>query len=784
MIPQMSQVSDKAMAYKIQLERPPATAVELWHLVNAMWGVKIADAKKCSEHVSPFHAFSDAYFAKDPNWALWYGSRGCLAGDSLITVNRAGNSVKRRMDRFVPRFNNTMVELEGQLAGGRAYRTDIQTKVQRADGEYARLGVVGTAYSSGVKHTYELVTETGRKIRATAEHPFATADGFIPLGELTVGSSVLVNRGKSTSGRRAKQRYARVMAKYHPQATKGQYWVHRLVVEAQLNQMAVEDYLELLNTDPHAVVVLQFLPEGMHVHHLNGDPLDNRAENLLPMTEQQHHQLHADSGKTSHVLDRIGEERIADIRSHGPEPTYDLTMANGPNNYIANGFVVHNTGKSYMLATLALTKAVILEINVTLLGGSMAQSVNVREHVDSLLRKPNAPRFAVANHISTEILFNNGNWIRPLPASQTTVRGPHPHATMLDEIDEMEKKIYDAAQGQAMALPNHLGIEIPEMTVASSTWQNPSGTFTDVMREARSKGLPIHSWCWREVIRNAQQPHGWMDPGFIERKRASVPAEMFRVEYELGEPSGEARAFDLEAVNHTFTQMDPQQEFHRGNDDEWVFEAPEPGGVYAAGADWAKERDKTVLVVQRTDVTPWKLVYVRIFNKRPWPYMIGEFNSLVSRYSAVSAHDATGLGNVVHDMVDERTIKVVMVGQDRTKLLTEYIAALEQGRYTMARNTPLYAAHADTTVDDVFGAARWNTHLADEVAACAIAHRAATRMAGPSAGEIVKRSNERPVWLQKVDPKSNSSDDSFEYVYDTGVVSVSQGSDDVGVFWL
>ena len=1030
MIPQMSQVSDKAMAYKIQLERPPATAVELWHLVNAMWGVKIPDQKKCSEHVSPFHAFSDAYFAKDPNWALWYGSRGCLAGDSLITVNRAGNSVKRRMDRFVPRFNNTMVELEGQLAGGRAYRTDIQTKVQRADGEYARLGVVGTAYSSGVKHTYELVTETGRKIRATAEHPFATADGFIPLGELTVGSSVLVNRGKSTSGRRAKQRYARVMAKYHPQATKGQYWVHRLVVEAQLNQMAVEDYLELLNTDPHAVVVLQFLPEGMHVHHLNGDPLDNRAENLLPMTEQQHHQLHADSGKTSHVLDRIGEERIADIRSHGPEPTYDLTMANGPNNYIANGFVVHNTGKSYMLATLALTKAVILEINVTLLGGSMAQSVNVREHVDSLLRKPNAPRFAVANHISTEILFNNGNWIRPLPASQTTVRGPHPHATMLDEIDEMEKKIYDAAQGQAMALPNHLGIEIPEMTVASSTWQNPAGcvavgtkvttasgevnieqvtpgdqvltrygyrevlhshdmglqptvevtfaagnrlvctpwhpvwtdsdgwvradslapgalaclvlpvtqpahqllstpfaepdglvasaaeapgltvgpansrstgvvggsghglqmsrvdaslhpaqvvddqtfadgavqllvdptvrqvralgltaavlhpvaavveaarpqhavvgvevegftfvgdevvgvhtgmvrptwdltvagaheyvaagvlthnTFTDVMREARSKGLPIHSWCWREVIRNAQQPHGWMDPGFIERKRASVPAEMFRVEYELGEPSGEARAFDLEAVNHTFTQMDPQQEFHRGNDDEWVFEAPEPGGVYAAGADWAKERDKTVLVVQRTDVTPWKLVYVRIFNKRPWPYMIGEFNSLVSCYSAVSAHDATGLGNVVHDMVDERTIKVVMVGQDRTKLLTEYIAALEQGRYTMARNTPLYAAHADTTVDDVFGAARWNTHLADEVAACAIAHRAATRMAGPSAGEIVKRSNERPVWLQKVDPKSNSNDDSFEYVYDTGVVSVSQGSDDVGVFWL
>lgn len=70
------------------------------------------------------------------------------------------------------------------------------------------------------------------------------------------------------------------------------------------------------------------------------------------------------------------------------------------------------------------------------------------------------------------------------------------------------------------------------------------------------------------------------------------------------------------------------------------------------------------------------------------------------------------------------------------------------------------------------------------MAACAIAHRAATRMAGPSSGEIIKRSNERPAWLEKVDPKTQTRDDSFEYISDTGVVSVSGGQDDVGVFWL
>lgn len=441
------------------------------------------------------------------------------------------------------------------------------------------------------------------------------------------------------------------------------------------------------------------------------------------------------------------------------------------------------TGKSYMLALLALTKAVTLEINVTLLGGSMAQSVNVREHVDSLLRKPNAPRFAVVNQIATEVLFTNGNWIRPLPASQTTVRGPHPGMTCLDEIDEMEKSIYDAAQGQAMALPNPRGIKIPEMTVASSTWQNPNGTFTQVMREARDRGQPIYSWCWREVVKTDKNPSGWMDEAFIMRKKASVPAEMFRVEYELGEPAGEARAFDLEKVNETFSRnWDPIEEFHRGNDDEWIFEKAMPSGTYAAGADWAKERDMTVIVVQRTDVIPWRTVYIRRFNKRPWPVMIEAFNDVVKRYQAVSAHDATGLGNVVHDMVDERTIKVVMSGKDRTLMLTDYINAVERGFYSMPRNTPLYSAHADTTVEEVFGGGSWKAHLADEVAACAIAHRAATRIPPPTYGEIIKKSNQRPKWIEAVDPTPPKQ--SVEILDDMGVVTVRDYDGDVGVFWL
>lgn len=443
------------------------------------------------------------------------------------------------------------------------------------------------------------------------------------------------------------------------------------------------------------------------------------------------------------------------------------------------------TGKSYMLALLALTKAAVLDVNVTLLGGSMAQSINVREHVDKLLRAPNAPRYALAKPpTATEVQFSHGNWIRPIPASQTTVRGPHPTLTCLDEIDEMEWAIYKAAQGQAMALPNAYGEVVPEMTVASSTWQNPAGTFFKVITDARDKGLPVRTWCYKEVLRTADTPDGWMAEEFIERKRLTVPAEMFKIEYELGEPSGESLAFDIGSLNDCVVDVEPVVADVSDHDSRFVYEQPVKHGAYAAGADWAKEKDFTVFTVVRTDVAPWRVVYVRKLNRRPWPYMIGQFNNLVNRYQAVSAHDATGLGNVVNDLVDARTSKVVMVGRDRTKLLTEYINAVERGAYALPAKGPLVPALRTVTVGEVFGSGDWKSHLADEMASAAIAHRAAARQAQPTYGSIVEREGEtRTKWMRHVDGATRK--DSAEWVSEVmGEVTVVDEDPQVGVVWL
>jgi replicative DNA helicase len=46
------------------------------------------------------------------------------------------------------------------------------------------------AFPSGVKDVYELTLASGRKIKATANHPFLTYDGWMPLGELVPGARI------------------------------------------------------------------------------------------------------------------------------------------------------------------------------------------------------------------------------------------------------------------------------------------------------------------------------------------------------------------------------------------------------------------------------------------------------------------------------------------------------------------------------------------------------------------------------------------------------------------
>ena len=300
----------------------------------------------------------------------------------------------------------------------------------------------------------------------------------------------------------------------------------------------------------------------------------------------------------------------------GREPNYAVWYAS------------RGSGKSLALAVLGLTKAFVRDIDVTILGGSMTQSLNVREHMRKLMAHSNAPVYAMQKDQATLIQMSTGKAIKPLPASQTTVRGPHPPLQLLDEVDEMDWDIYNASLGQAMEQLNTHGEVVNEYIVASSTWQNPEGTFTQVIETARERGLPVFTWCWRELL----QPHGWMSQRFIDNKRQTVSAQMWHTEYDLNEPSAGSRALDLDKVEKYFVEYPKTiSELHQGNGDHdvYVWEQPQVNGLYAVGADWAKEQDKTVIAVMRYDVKPHRLVKLIRINRRPWPVMIDLYNKAI-----------------------------------------------------------------------------------------------------------------------------------------------------------
>jgi hypothetical protein len=371
-------------------------------------------------------------------------------------------------------------------------------------------------------------------------------------------------------------------------------------------------------------------------------------------------------------------------------------------------------GKSRTLAYLTLTEAFVLGANVSLLGGSLEQSKNVHDAMQEGLDAPLAPGYLLEHYGPSEMKLKNKARVRPLTASQKTVRGPHPQRLRLDEIDEMDIGILDSAMGQPMKSKG-----IDSQTVMSSTHQYADKTMYEILQRAVENDWPVYQWCYKEA---ANPIDGWLTEEMIARKRQEVSATMFAVEYDLQEPAVGTRAIDTESIEKMFFLPVVKSPSMRsdGAMEDHTFEEPTRSGDYVTAADWAKERDYTVISTWRTDCHPWELVRYRRGNRRPWPVMVGWFNDIFAAYGGKAIHDGTGVGNVVNDYIDSRSIPFIMSGRQRSEMLTEYIAAVERGDLVAPRIESAYTAHKYASVEDVYNTTK-EAHLPDEMCSFALA---------------------------------------------------------------
>lgn len=368
-------------------------------------------------------------------------------------------------------------------------------------------------------------------------------------------------------------------------------------------------------------------------------------------------------------------------------------------------------GKTTLLAVLGHLEMIYLGAEVVILGGSGQQSERVHQAQDQFWMHPQAPR-ALLRRDSTKYetwLTNYGHSIA-LTASTRSARGPHPSRLRLDEVDEMDLGILDAAMGQTMVQRG-----IPAQTVMSSTHQYPDKTMTEILKRAEQKGWAVFEWCYREnLVGNA----GWLEPAEVDRKRNEVTQAMWDAEYELQEPTIEGRAIDTAAVEKMFDPMLGEYSGELGVEE--VYEEPQQFATYATGADLAKAVDYTIDVTLRTDSFPLRVVAFKRDGRRPWPVLISDWGKRVEKFPGPCAHDNTGLGTVVTDLLEFESEPFTFAPKPRAELLTEYITAIERGDIVAPRITWMYSEHRYATWNDLYGTG----HLPDSIAAGALAYHA------------------------------------------------------------
>jgi superfamily II DNA or RNA helicase len=296
---------------------------------------------------------------------------GCLAGDTIIEVNRAGKSFKIKLGDLVHRFNGGRItwakgEPNREKGSGKRWDPTIPTMVRSRDADgFVRLHRLAGAASSGTKTTYTVKTASGHQLRATADHRFQTSVGWKRLHEMTIGDFVFVDAGLPARPDPTARKWYRLVngLRSHPFAgrrgvapEKGGYSVpmHRLVVEAGLNGLSYEDYVRRLREAKACPRGLHFLdPKVFAVHHIDGEVMNNAPDNLAVLPHVEHCEQHGREEGWRRLASTTAPTAVVAIERHGDEQTFDLMMEGEPHNFLANGIVVHNSGKTEIFAALA-----------------------------------------------------------------------------------------------------------------------------------------------------------------------------------------------------------------------------------------------------------------------------------------------------------------------------------------------------------------------------------------------------------------------------------------------
>jgi len=277
---------------------------------------------------------------KDKDYVICIdGGEGCLAGDTEIQISRLKLSRRYKIERLYNNYRGL----------NKKWKINEPSFVRSFNGKEIRLHKIKNVTYSGIKKVYLLTLENGLSIKATAEHKFMTNKGFIPLCNLKDELIMCDTLNPEKSNRKRIKLYdiQLKVGKNHPYTKNGRVEVHRLIYEARINNLSFLDYLDILLNEPIKSKNLKFIDTLTYeIHHKDGFHYNNSIENLELVKKDEHRLIHNSYNNFSQGLPNFS--KILNIKELGEEKTYDIECEEPYHNFVANGIVVHNSGKSWL----------------------------------------------------------------------------------------------------------------------------------------------------------------------------------------------------------------------------------------------------------------------------------------------------------------------------------------------------------------------------------------------------------------------------------------------------
>ena len=225
-------------------------------------------------------------------------------------------------------------------------------------------------------------------------------------------------------------------------------------------------------------------------------------------------------------------------------------------------YAMRGSGKTYNVSLLGWLESVFKpNCLTTVLGGSLEQSTKAVAYLSNLWDLPRVKdirkKLLVNNQVAGRgFKTHHGSSITALAASSKSVRGPHPQKLRLDELDEMDRVIYEASLGQPKSKHG-----ISDNIVISSTLHKAFGLMTEVIDEREKTGAQLYKWCVEEV----REPRGFWTNGEIERKKRQLTVAMYDSEYLLKRPQIGDTIFDFESVDRAYQRAIKKNIKHNKN---------------------------------------------------------------------------------------------------------------------------------------------------------------------------------------------------------------------------